>query len=267
VKITNNYSEKVYWRAFKDSDTSYVIGLHQGIIDAGGEDEWIDDSFPNVKVEAKLGDIVFSTKVLATPGQSFTMQDDLIVTSQGKLIKGVVSLQPTGGTETVTSSDILFVDTTGFDQPVTRELTSRASTAFTSSSAFENTTGHEQTWSVNGKFGGGVKGDGGELSGEVSGGYEDKMINELKHSYGQAVEQQWEQSWTDTLTFPARKFNVLEVQWTVTFDKGTASYLARTAEYRVVRSITPSVLKPTSYDSAADLPPEYAAAWTLATKR
>src|SRR5579871_4077706 len=106
MKIKNEYGEKVYWRAFKGDDTSYVVGLSQGSVDSGGTATWRDDSFPEIKVEAKTGDIVFSKKVLASAGTKFKMTDDLVVTSSGDLTVAQVKFSADRGQETAKRSDI-----------------------------------------------------------------------------------------------------------------------------------------------------------------
>ena len=78
MRIQNNYGEKVYWRAFKGDDTVYVVGLHQGEIDAGKSDSWRNDSFANIKVEVKTGDIVFSKAVLAWPDFQYAGRPDRV---------------------------------------------------------------------------------------------------------------------------------------------------------------------------------------------
>lgn len=86
MRITNQYPEKIYWRAFKGEDTSYVIGLREGNIDPSKTGTWVDDSFPEIKVEVKSGNPPFSTKVLAPAGRRFPMTADLMVTETGDLV-------------------------------------------------------------------------------------------------------------------------------------------------------------------------------------
>ncbi|HLK67927.1 MAG TPA: hypothetical protein VKU19_31055 [Bryobacteraceae bacterium] len=88
MRITNQYKEKVFWRAFKGDDTAYVVGLKEGSIDPGKTDNWVDDSFPEIKLEAKTGQNLFATKVLAPAGRRFKMTDDLMVTASGEITQG-----------------------------------------------------------------------------------------------------------------------------------------------------------------------------------
>jgi len=266
MRIKNEYNETVYWRAFKKDDTAYLLGLKQGSVNPGKIDTWRDDSFPEIKVEAKTGDIVFYKKWLASAGQLFKMSDDLVITSNGELtlaqVKLVISDQ---GSISEKRSDIQFVDLRNFNTEVERTITSRVSQTFSNTESFERATGHEQTWSVGGKIGGtlGKKDEAGGNA-EVSAGYTDKVTDALKTSSQTVVTSVWEQSWSDKLRLSPGKIHVLEVVWTLTLSRGTATYLGERASYTVVRSATPNLLRPSAFDSLEKLPAEYRARWQQA---
>src|SRR5580698_279284 len=113
MRIRNEYDEKIYWRTFKPDETTYMVGLKQGSVERGRTDEWRDDSWRTIKVEAKLGDIVFSTKVLVSAGRIFNMTDDLILTKEGRLEVAQVKLSLSGVFDHPTRTDIRFVDRRG----------------------------------------------------------------------------------------------------------------------------------------------------------
>ena len=88
MQITNQYSEKVFWRAFRGEDNIYAIGLKEGALDQGNRDQWIDTSFPEIKVEVKSGGAPFHAKTLVPAGPKFKMTDNLLVTATGQLVVG-----------------------------------------------------------------------------------------------------------------------------------------------------------------------------------
>lgn len=260
--IKNDYNEKVFWRAFKSSDTSYVFGLKQGSIDPGGTDSWIDDSFPKIKVEVKTGDIVFSKAVLAFAGPIFNMRDELNVDQAGKLVLATVNLTLDQGQKSEKRSHLQFVDLRNFNADVERTMTSRVSQAFSNKESFEHSSGHEQTWTVGGKVGGTIgKKDEASVSSELSMGFSDKVTDALKASSETVVNSVWEQSWSDKLKFSPGKLYAIEVVWTITLDCGTATYLGQKTSYSVVRSAVPNLLKPSGYDSPEKLPAAYQESW------
>lgn len=55
MRITNNYEDTIHWRAFKNDDKSYIVGLKQRIVKPGQTDSWRDDlrGF-NAQVERSL---------------------------------------------------------------------------------------------------------------------------------------------------------------------------------------------------------------------
>ena len=262
MRLTNNYKEKIYWRAFKADDTAYITGLKQGIVDPGKTDSWRDDSFPRIKVEAKLGDIVFSSAVLAAAGPHFDMSDDLVVNADGQLAVATVRLLTDRGQTTEKRSDIQFIDLRAFSAPVERTVSSRFETAFASTESFGRTSTHEQTWTAGGKIGGLIgKKDEGNVNAELSVQFQDKVVDALAKTSTQAVTTVWGQTWSDKLQLAGGKVYVIEVVWTLTLDVGTATYFGERAKFSVVRSATPSLLKPSEYASPEALPAQYKKKW------
>jgi hypothetical protein len=262
MRIKNNHDDTIHWRAFGNNDKSYIIGLKQGVVKPGQTDSWRDDSYPKIKVEAKTGDIVFSSRVLAAPGAVFDMSDDLLVTGGGITV-AAVRLLSDRGQRTEQRSDLQFIDLRGFNAQVERSLSSKFETAFANTESFDRSAQHEQTWTVGGKIGGMVgKKDTANAGAELSVQFQDKVVNSLKETSTETVTTVWSQTWNDKLVLAGGKLYVIEVVWTVTLDRGTATYFGEKTTFSVVRSATPSLLKPSQYDRPEDLPPAYLRKWT-----
>lgn len=257
MHIKNNYSEKIYWRAFKGDDTVYTIGLAQGEIDKGKEGSWRDDSFPQIKVEIKTGDTVFSEKVLARAGQTFSITDDLTVDAKGTLSKAEVSM--TGARMvSVKKSDYQFFDARHHDSATPRKIKFSIENAFSASEGFEQAHEHSQTWSVEGKVGGSISAKKGDVKGsgsaEVSVGFEDKVVDSLQNTYQQRVNSVWGQSVEDTITFQPGKLYAIEMVWAVDVQEGTVSYFGESTSFSVVSSVKGSLTTPTAFNSAEEMP-------------
>jgi hypothetical protein len=209
----------VFWRIFKADDTAYAFGLYESLLDPNQTGSWRDDSFPDIKVEVKLNDIF--GKILARAGGKFKMTDDLVFTKDGNLQVAEPKLVTDRGQETVTRSDIQFIDLRGFDGTVERTVTSRVSTTFSSTATWESSSSHEQAWTVGAKIGGhiGEKNKPG-ANAEISAQFQDKVVNALRNSYQSTVNSVWEKSVSDKLSFKAGKLYVLETVWSLTLDKG-----------------------------------------------
>ena len=82
------------------------------------------------------------------------MRDDLIVSSSGELSPAKVDLQATDKQRQEQRSDIQFVDIRNFTTTVERTVTSKVQQVFSQTQGFARTDGHEQVWTVGGKFGG-----------------------------------------------------------------------------------------------------------------
>lgn len=254
MRIKNNYGEKIYWRAFKGDDTAYVVGLHQDTTDPGKESSWRDDSFPDIKVEVKLGDIVFSSKVLASAGRRFQMTDDLVVSSNGALDVAKVELKK-GALVSERRTDIQFFDARNFNEATTREITFAIENAFSASRGFQRSHGHEQTWTVGGKMGGelGEK-DVAKVSSEISAQFQDKVVDSLQNSYSEQVSKVWKQSVSDKFTFQPNKIYAIEVTWDVQLEEGVVSYFDEQTSYSVVASAKGSLTTPSAYSSINEMP-------------
>jgi Asp/Glu/hydantoin racemase len=190
------------------------------------------------------------------------MTDDLVFTKDRNLQVAEPKLVTERGQEAVKRSDIQFIDLRGFDGTVERTVTSRVSTTFSSTAISELSSSHEQTWTVGGKIGGhiGEKNKPG-ANAEISAQFQDKVVNALRNSYQSTVTSVWEKSVSDKLLFKAGKLYVLETVWSLTLDKGTATYLGERSTYTVVRSADAELLKPSGYDSEEKLPEEYRNKW------
>ena len=86
MRITNQYVEKIFWRTFKADDTVYMVGLREGSVDQGKTGTWVDESFPEIKVEIKAGNTPLAARMLVPPGKKYPMAADLVVTKEGQLI-------------------------------------------------------------------------------------------------------------------------------------------------------------------------------------
>jgi hypothetical protein len=263
MRIKNEYRETVCWRVFKGDDTIYTVGLAQGRVEPDKSGDWRDDSFDDIKVEIKTGDIVFSKDVLARAGRRFKMVDDLVVSKAGTLDVAQVQFLADRGPQQIKRSDVQFIDTRNFDGPVERTLTSRVSTAFTNTEISESSSSHEQTWTVGGKFGGGIgKKDIGSVNADVSLQFQDKVVNALRTSHQTVVNHVWDKTVVDKMTFAAGKLYVIEYAWTLTLDRGSATYFGEKTSFSVVRSAEPTRLTPAGYDSPEKLPDEYRQEWS-----
>jgi len=260
VQISNEHNQEVFWRIFKADDTAYVVGLYESTLQPNKTGSWRDDSFPDIKVEVKSNGIF--GEVLARAGAKFKMTDDLIFTKDRGLQVAEPKLFTDRGHETVKRSDIEFIDLRSFDGTVERTVISRVSTTFSSTAMSEWSSSHEQTWTVGGKIGGhiGEKNKPG-ANAEISAQFQDKVVNALRNSYQSTVTSVWEKSVSDKLNFKAGKLYVLETVWSLTLDKGTATYLGDRTTYSVVRSADAELLKPSAYDSEQGLPEEYRRKW------
>ncbi len=262
MRIRNEYHDTVHWRAFKGDDTAYITGLYQGVVSPGNSQTWRDDSYDTIKVEVKLGDIVFSSKVLAHAGRKFKMTDDLIVSSTGALDVAQVKYFQLQQPQHINGSDIQFYDARGNDRDWTRTITSSAEMAFTDTRLTETMSSHEQTWTVGGKFGGVLgKEDSSHASAEISAQFEDKVISSLRTSNEKTLSLTWEKSVSDTLTFSPGKLYAIETVWTLTLDRGTASYFGETTSFSVVRSAEPGIVRPLAFNGPEELPTLYQKEW------
>jgi hypothetical protein len=263
MRIRNEYSENVHWRAFKPDDTVYLTGITQGVVEPGRVTTWREDSYGSFKVEAKLGDIVFSSKVLAPAGRIFKMTDDLVVSRDGTLDLAQVKFvyrEP----EHIHGSHIQFFDARKNDAPWSRTVKSKAEAAFSETRVTETIASREQTWTVGGKLGGALgKQDGSHANAELSAQFEDKVVTSLRTSHEKALTQTWEKEVSDTLTFSPGKLYVVETIWTFTFDRGTATYFGEATDFTVVRSAQPGILRPLAFDGPENFPEQYMKTWHL----
>ncbi|MGI8771582.1 MAG: hypothetical protein ACR2JE_09095 [Acidobacteriaceae bacterium] len=238
------------------------MGLAQGVVDPGKSDGWREDSFQDIKVEAKLGDIIFSSKVLASAGRKFKMTDDLVVTSSGALDLAQVKFLDGEGQEQVRRSDLQFVDGRRFNGPVKRTITSSFSTAFTSKKGIESSSSHEQSWTAGGKFGGNLgKKDAGGASAELSLQFQDKVVNSLRSSHEATINTAWNQSISDVMEFKEGKFYSIEIAWLLTLDRGNAAYFGERSSFSVVQAAEMELLKLEAYNSPEEMPADYLKKW------
>jgi hypothetical protein len=254
MRIKNDFKETIYWRAFKGDDTVYIVGLNQGSIAPKGTGEWRDDSFPNIKVEVKTGDIVFSKQVLAPAGRRFGMGDDLVVDSKGKLDTAKVARREITPV-IVQRTDLQFFDARNFNEATTREITFSIENAFSASEGFQQSHEHSQTWTAGGKVGGEIgKKNKGSARAEVSVRFEDKVVDALASAYTKQVTTVWKQSVSDTFTFRPGKIYAIEVTWRVQLHEGDVSYFGEKTSYSVVSSAHGTLTTPSAFESVAEMP-------------
>lgn len=257
MRIRNQFSEKIYWRAFKGDDTAYVVGLNQGSIDPNQVGSWRDDSFSDIKIEVKTGDIVFSKEVLVRAGQKFSMKDDLILTSDRNLIVAAASFENAKDSPPVKIVDVQFVDTRGTNKPMNREVTSTLQNTYTATQALLDTHSHTQTWTAGGKVGGLIgKKDEGNVSGEVSVQFQDAVVDSLQKSYTEQISSVWSKTVKDSFSFDSGFIYAIEVIWLVTQVEGSVSYFGQRTLYTVVKSANGSLTRPTAYKTVEEMPPD-----------
>ncbi|RMG75986.1 MAG: hypothetical protein D6711_05325 [Chloroflexi bacterium] len=258
MRIQNNYSEKVYWRAFKGDDPNYVVGLNQGEIEPGATITWRDDSFPKIKVEIKTGDIVFSDKVLARAGQIFNMTDDLVVSEDGNLDVAKLHMKNQQSAKPIKIKTLDWVDGRNFNATQTREVVSRISTALASSQSFQQAHEHSQTWTVGSSIGGTIgkkQGDAkAKVDAEVSVEFQDKVVDKLQDTYSKQVTSVWENSVKNTYPFEPGYIYGIEVIWSVAMEEGTVSYFGEETTYRVVTSSNGSLTTVHKFTSPDEMP-------------
>lgn len=259
MRIKNNYSETVHWRAFKGDDTVYTIGLSQGKIEPNTIITWRDDSFPQIKVEVKTGDIVFSDKVLARAGQMFNMVDDLVVNADGTLTVATLEMMGQRNADPIKVTTISWIDARNFNSTQSREVVAKLSNAVSLSQGFEQSHEHSQTWSVDATVGGTIGGkspEGIKASGnaEISAGFEDKVVDKLQNTYSKQVSSVWENSVKDSYTFEPGFIYGIEVSWIVAMEEGTISYFDERTSYTVVKSAKGSMTATHKFKSVAEMP-------------
>lgn len=254
MRIRNNFKEKIYWRAFKGDDTAYVIGLNQGAIDPGHIGKWRDDSFSQIKVEIKTGDIVFSKQVLARAGRRFNMTDDLVVDNNGELDVAIIK-RSEGSLVSVQRTNLQFFDARNFNEATIREITFSIENAFSASEGFQQSHEHSQTWSVGGKVGGDIgkknKGTGGA---ELSAQFQDRVVDALETTFKKQVTTVWKQSVSDTFTFQPGKIYAIEVTWRVMLQEGDVAYFGEKTSYSVVASAHGTLTTPSAFESVEAMP-------------
>ena len=254
MRLRNNFNEKIYWRAFKGDDTAYMFGLHQGAVDPGGTHEWRDDSFPQIKVEIKTGDIVFSKQVLAWAGQKFSMTDDLVVDDKGKLDVAKVN-RTEDSPVSVQRTDLQFFDARNFNEATIREITFSIENAFSASEGFQQSHEHSQTWSAGGKVGGEIgKNNKGTGSAEISVQFQDKVVDTLQTTFEKQVTTIWKHSVSDTFTFQPGKIYAIELTWRVMLQEGIVSYFGEETSYSVVASAHGTLTTPSAFKSVEAMP-------------
>lgn len=254
MRIRNDFTEKIFWRAFKEDDTHYVFGLHQGSIDPGHTDKWRDDSFSQIKVEIKTGDIMFSKQVLAWAGRKFSMTDDLVVDNNGTLDVAKV-IRTEGSPVSAQRTDLQFFDARNFNEATIREITFSIENAFSASEGFQQSHENSQTWSAGGKVGGEIgKKNTGKGSAEISVQFEEKVVNTLQTTFEKQITTIWKQSVSDTFTFKPGKIYAIEVTWRVMLQEGLVSYLGEKTSYSVVASAQGTLTTPSAYKSVEDMP-------------
>ena len=253
MKIKNLSDQKIYWRAFKGDDTVYVVGLAQGDIDKGQTGSWRDDSFSEIKIEIKYGDIVFSSGWPVRAGRKFNMTDDLVFDGSNLDVAKITPEGPTNA-RSVMLKDVQFVDTRGFNQKVTREITSALQNTLTTSQGLQLSHEHSQTWTAGGKIGGtlgqkNVK----SASGEVSVQFQDAVKDYLGKTYSQQVSSVWSKTVKDTFTFDPGFLYAIEVIWSVTLEEGFISYFGEKSSYSVVKSADGNLTRPTKFGSENEM--------------
>jgi hypothetical protein len=264
MRIKNEYDQTIYWRTFKPDETVYGIGLKQGQVERGKTDEWRDDSWRTVKLEVKLGDIIFSSKVLASAGRIFNMTDDLILTKDGRLEVAQVKLSLSGTFDHSTRTEIRFVDRRGHTGDFTQTVTSKLSATTTDSETNESISSHEQTWTAGGQLGGTLgKEDSSHASAQLSAQFEDKVLNSLRSSYETSLSQMWEKTTEDAITFEGGEIHAVKSVWALKSERGTAEYFGERTEFSVLKSADSSAIKTSAYESPEKMPPEYLQKWQL----
>lgn len=256
MRIRNDYDGKIFWRAFRQNDTIYGVGLRQGKIAKDKQGEWHDDSFPKIKIEIKKNGL--TGKFLTKPGKRYGMDDDLIVNAKGKLSVAALELSDVSGEE-VTRHDFQFVDLRDFNKRMNREVSSSIQNVFSSTDGFQSVASDETTWSVGGKVGGKIKKG---KKGEISAGFESKVRNELTASHETTVTDIWTRSWTDKIEFDPRRIHALEIVWTIGMRLGRATYFGEQTTFSVVSSATPSVTAISSFRRPEEMPQPMLQEWT-----
>ena len=253
MKIKNLSGSKIFWRVFKGDDTVYMIGLADGNIDGGQTGSWRDDSFSEIKVEIKEGGKGVFAKELVRAGRKFNMTDDLVFDGSNLDIAKISQEGPTNS-RTAMLKDVQFVDTRGFNQKVTREITSALQNTLTTSQGLQLSHEHSQTWTAGGKLGGmlGQK-DVKNVSGEVSVQFQDAVKDFLGKTYNQQVSSVWSRTVKDTLAFDPAALYAIEVLWSVTLEEGFISYFGEKTSYSVVKTADGSLTRPTRFGSENEM--------------
>jgi hypothetical protein len=264
MRIKNEYDKTIFWRTFKPDDTAYIAGLKQGSVDKGKTEEWREDSYGSFKLEIKLGDIIFSSKVLASAGRIFNMADDLILTRDGKLEIAQVRLIAGRKTDHSIRTEIRFVDRRGHAGDYTQTVTSKLSATTMDSATNESITSHEKTWTAGGQLGGTLgKEDRSHASAQLSVQFEDKVLNSLRSAYEKSLTEMWEKIHEETISFQAGKIHVVKTVLELTSERGTADYFGEQTEFSVVKKAEKSGVTTSSYDSPEKMPDEYIQKWKL----
>jgi hypothetical protein len=259
MRIRNDYGQQIFWRAFRENDTIYGVGLKQGTIAKDKTGSWREDSFSKIKIEIKKKNMV--GKFLTRAGTKFNMTDDMIVDAGGKLAVARLTLSDQD-TATVRRHGLQFVDLRGFDEKVERQVTSSIESVFSTSSGFERLNGSETAWSVEGKVGGKI---GKTKEAEISAGFQQRTIEQLTERHSETVSHVWKQSWQDTFPLTPGKIHAIDIAWIVGMRTGKATYFGEEAVYSAVVSAKAELTTASSYAAPEEMPEDVRAAWN-ATK-
>ncbi|MEM7670000.1 MAG: hypothetical protein AAF317_12805 [Pseudomonadota bacterium] len=251
MRIKNLSRSKVYWRAFKHTDSINGVWLRDGLIDAGKTASWNNQSFPKIKVEIKTHGLF--QKILAEAGTHFDIGDDLIF--DGKTLKRAAVDRGPMTEVTITRDDEQVIDLRRFDNQIDRIIESHISQVFSSSTGVEKLSANETTWAVGGEVGGKLAKVPG-ATGKLSADWTNKITETVKTDERVDIQKFWSTKWTDKVPLAPGKIHVIRVTWVVTCLTGRFGYFGETGMASMMTSATPRMSEFSSYDKVEEVPEE-----------
>lgn len=232
MKLTSQYeTDKIFWRTFNAGDTVYIFGNKEGFLSNGTSVEYNHPS-GFFQIEIKRGNLFGHHLVDA--GRVYSNEDELIITSEGKLFKAEeavkIDIDPQFKFEfcgTLTQFFDLLNSTEGQDRKVSSSIIQEINTDREGNA----TTTTQTTSEVSG--GGGVKVTGEPTVGgvktdlEVNANISSKVSNEIKKEiskrFGVEIKTQTSYSEEDTFHFSPKLITALTWSWQRRYITGTAN--------------------------------------------
>ena len=237
MRILNEYSNEVFWRAFRPNAKLKWIGLKSGKIASNKSISWHDDSFPKIKVEIKKKN-AFS-KAYVKSGQHFKMGTDLIFTADKELVVARVNLGE--ATEEVhREEDVVFRDLRNTPTDIKETITSRSSEVFSAATSVTGTSTSESTWSVEGKIGGKIKKKKMSGKGELSAGWSSTVSTSMEETYASSITKLWSIEQSQEFTLSHGLLHQIKTEWEITTQTLPADYFGETGEVTLITKATAS---------------------------